>query len=404
MARSTRSNAADFAVGDRDLAGLPKDSRAGLVQSATLRPMNPGPRSSNPFSERDFYLAEFRGRTLAIALSEEPQIEGEDRLVVEQVLVDLAANETGVVLLGEDAALLSELSGAPAVEARGPGWVGAVWRQLRKHSSVGLLGSPDETLPALCSRVALELQLSKLIWLGSCGMLWMPGGRRRSLVDLAGLEQQRREAEDKSVGKDGAAVAELLREIEIMISGGVSSVSACLPGALSDELFTYAGSGTFYSPEGYTEVRRLALDEFAAAENLIQHGVEEGYLLSRSEREIEVTLTNGFGAFIEGRYLAGICALLPYPEDGAGELSSIYALTRFLGEGVGAHLLRHAVECAQAEGLRYVFACTTSQRVEAFFLRSGFRSASQDELPASKWERYDPDRLQDVRCLRRDLD
>ncbi|MBW2390793.1 MAG: GNAT family N-acetyltransferase, partial [Deltaproteobacteria bacterium] len=278
---------------------------------------------------------------------------------------------------------LSELSGAPAVEARGPGWVGAVWRQLRKHSSVGLLGSPDETLPALCSRVALELQLSKLIWLGSCGVLWMPGGRRRSLVDLAGLEQQRREAEDQSDGKDGAAVAELLREIEIMISGGVSSVSACLPGALSDELFTYAGSGTFYSPEGYTEVRRLALDEFAAAENLIQHGVEEGYLLSR--------------------YLAGICALLPYPAEGAGELSSLYTLTRFLGEGVGAHLLRHAVECAQAEGLRYVFACTTSQRVEALFLRSGFRSASQDELPASKWEHYSADRLQDVRCLRRDL-
>jgi len=367
--------------------------------------MNPGPRSHNPFSERDFYLAEFRGRTLAIALSEQPPIAGEDRLVVEQVLVDLVANETGVVLLGEDAALLSELSGAPAIEARGSGWVGAVWRQLRKHSSVGLLGSsPNETLPALCSRVALELQLSKLIWLGSCGVLWMPGGRRRSPVDLAGLEQQRHEAEDKGAGKDGAAVAELLREIEIMISGGVSSVSACLPGALRDELFTYAGSGTFYSPEGYTEVRRLALDEFAAAENLIQHGVEEGYLLSRSEREIEVTLTNGFGAFIEGRYLAGICALLPYPEDGAGELSSIYALTRFLGEGVGAHLLRHAVECAQAEGLSYVFACTTSQRVEAFFLRSGFRSASQDELPASKWEHYDPDRLQDVRCLRRDLD
>lgn len=365
--------------------------------------MNPSPRSRHPFSERDFYLAEFRGRTLALALSQEPVIEGEDRQVVETVLADLAANETGLILLAEDAELVSELSGAPALEASGPNWVGAVWRQLRSHSSVGLLGAPGESLPALCSRVSLELQLAKLVWLGSRGVLWMPGGRRRSLVDLAGLELQKSEAERAGEGKGSGAVAALLHEIQIMISGGVPSVSACLPGALDDELFTYAGSGTFYSAEGYTEVRRLALDEFAAAENLIQHGVEEGYLLSRSEQEVEASLTNGFGAFIEGRHLAGICALLPYPEDRAGELASLYALTRFLGEGVGAHLLRHAVECAEAAGLEYVFACTTSERVEAFFLRSGFRPATRDELPKSKWEHYGADRLEEVRCLRRDL-
>lgn len=365
--------------------------------------MESNPRSRNPFSERDFYLGEFRGRTLAIALSGEPPIAGEDRRVVERVLADLAANETGVILLGADPALLCELSGAPVLEARGPRWVGAVWRQLQKHSSIGLLGSPDEGLPALCSRVALELQLAKLVWLGSRGVLWLPGGRRRSLVDLAGLDLRAREAERDGVANHGEAVGRLLREIEKMISGGVSSVSACLPGALCDELFTYAGSGTFYSPEGYTEVRPLALDEFDAAENLIQHGVEEDYLLRRSEQEVEVCLTHGFGAFIEGRYLAGICALLPHPEEGAGEVASLYALTRFLGEGVGVHLLRFAVERAQAQGLRYVFACTTSQRVEAFFRRSGFRSASTAELPAGKWKRYSADRLEGLRCLRRDL-
>ncbi len=102
-------------------------------------------------------------RALALALSQEPAIEGEDRQVVETVLVDLAANETGLILLAEDAELVSELSGAPALEACGPNWVGAVWRQLRRHSSVGLLGAPGESLPALCSRVSLELQLAKLV-------------------------------------------------------------------------------------------------------------------------------------------------------------------------------------------------------------------------------------------------
>lgn len=358
-----------------------------------------------PFSERDFYLAEFRGRSLAIALPEEPPIAADDRLVVEQVLADLAANGTRVILLGADTRLLSEFSGMAALETLGADWVGRAWRQLQKHPSIGLVGLPGESLPALCSRVALELKLAKLVWLGSRGVLWMPEGRRRSLVDLADLAGLCAPGAET----DGAAAAgeldiELLREIEKMISGGLASVSACLPGGLADELFTYVGSGTFYSPEGYTEVRTLALDEYDAAENLIQRGIEEDYLLFRSDHEVEVALTNGFGAFVEGRYLAGICALLPYPEDRAGEIASLYALTRFLGEGVGAHLLRFAVTRAKDQGMKYVFACTTSSRVVDFFRRAGFCTASHAELPDAKWNAYSPDRLGEIRCLRLDLD
>jgi len=362
-----------------------------------------------PFSERDFYLAEFRGRTLAIALSGEPPLGGDDRLVVEGVLADLAANGTGVILLGADLQLVTELAGTPALETSGSGWVGAVWRQLQKRPSIAVFGSPDESLPALCARVALELKLAKLVWLGSRGLLWMPDGRRRSLLDLSGLAELCAPGAETSAGTDvpGAPVAydiALLREIEKMISGGVASVSSCLPGALADELFTYVGSGTFYSREGYTEVRSLTLDEYDAAENLIQRGIEEGYLLFRSDREVEIALTHGFGAFIEGRYLAGIGALLPYPDERAGEIASLYALTRFLGEGVGAHLLRFAVARARDRGMRFVFACTTSPRVEDFFRRAGFRAVSHDELPAGKWEAYDPDRLGELRCVRLDLD
>ena len=361
-----------------------------------------------PFSERDFYLAEFRARTLAIALPEAPALMGDDRHVVEGVLADLAANGTGVILLGADLQLVSELAGTPALEASGSGWVGAAWRQLQKRPAIGLFGSPDETLPAFCARVALELKLAKLVWLGSRGVLWMPDGRRRSLVDLAGLAGLCAADAGTGAGADAPAASvdldiDLLREIEKMISGGVASVSACLPGALADELFTYVGSGTFYSPEGYTEVRALALDEFDAAENLIQRGIEEGYLLFRSDREVEIALTNGFGAFIEGRYLAGIGALLPYPADRAGEIASLYALTRFLGEGVGAHLLRFAIARARDHGMRFVFACTTSPRVEDFFCRAGFRAVSQVELPTGKWEAYDPDRRSELRCFRLDL-
>jgi amino-acid N-acetyltransferase len=50
-----------------------------------------------------------------------------------------------------------------------------------------------------------------------------------------------------------------------------------------------------------------------------------------------------------------------------------------------------------------VYACTTSERVGAFFERHAFRPAAPDEVPAAKWRGYDLDRRTRVRCYRRDL-
>jgi len=368
--------------------------------------MRPQDRQRLPFSERDFYLAEFRGRSLAIALPEDPPLTAADRTVVEAVLAALGDNATSVILLGDDADQLADLAQGPVIEAVGEDWIGQAWRRMQRGQPVGLVASAGEALPALCSRVVLQLKLAKLVWLGRRGMLWLENGKRRSLVALAKIEEHVRAAEQvvsPAEHAEGKAVAELLREFERMIAGGVSSVSACLPADFADELFTYAGSGTFYAPEGYTQVRSLGLDDFDGAEALIRYGIEEGYLLDRSPHEIEIALANGLGAFVEGRYLAGICSLMPHPVEEAGEIASLYALTRFVGEGIGVHLVRFAVQRAREQGLRYVFACTTSQRVEAFFLRVGFERVARDAVPPSKWQGYSAERLEAARCLRLEL-
>ena len=90
--------------------------------------------------------------------------------------------------------------------------------------------------------------------------------------------------------------------------------------------------------------------------------------------------------------------------EAAGEIGSLYTLTRFLGEGVGGHLVSFALECAAEAGFGYVFACTTSARVQRFFERHGFRCVEGDEIPAAKWQGYPAERRSRVRCLRRDLD
>jgi len=352
-----------------------------------------------PFREREFYLAEFRGRTLALVLPRECRLGGAEREVVSGVLDDLRDNHTPVVLISDDADLAGSLAPAARFETRGADWLGLAWRALQKSGCVALIASPEPSgLASLCRRLVLEARVAKVVWLGEQGMLWLPDGRRRSLVPLADIEACARQAE-----VDDEPSAALLREFERMIRGSASSISACLPGGLADELFTYAGSGTFYAREGYTEVRDLGLDDFDAAEALIHYGVEEGYLLERSAGEVERALTHGIGAFIEGRYLAGICALLPHDAGRAGEIASLYALTRFVGEGVGVHLVRTAIERAGARGMESVFACTTSERVEAFFTRLDFQRVESDALPESKWKGYDEKRRREARCLRYEL-
>ena len=364
-------------------------------------PMNAVQERSRGFSERDFYLAEFRGRTLALALPT-PDVSTLDPL--RDLLSLLAANDTRVLLLCDERAPLEKIVGREALihAESDPGWLGGVWRELRAGLRAGLVVARDGGFTAACRRIALRLRVVKLVWIDPKGGLTSGKGERLSSVDAQELDALIEAAAAPDNPIDPARL-DLLREIRRMLSDGLPAVNLCTPAGLERELLTYAGSGTFFTRESYTELRELAIDEFDAAHDLVRRGVEEDYLLERSAGELEEVLVHAFGAFIEGRFLAGIGALLPHPGDRAGEVAALYTLTRFLGEGIGGDLVRFALELAEEREMTYVFACTTSDRVRAFFERNGFRVADGSEIPAQKWQGYDDDRRRRIFCLRRDL-
>jgi N-acetylglutamate synthase-like GNAT family acetyltransferase len=351
--------------------------------------MSSAAEPSLAFSEKAFYLSEFRSRTLALAV---PSPDAASLPHLDAVLRDFSANSTRVILVSDQPARLAGLVASDPVSVSNPGWVGALWRALRNDGRA-LLGSEAAGLAELCRHVSLRLGLAKLVWVEGEAVLARPDGSRLSFLNLADLEALL--ASDSEPRAD----APLLEEVRQMIAGGLPSVSICAPERLADELFTYAGSGTFFTRERAPLVRTLMVDDFDPAHDLVRNGVEEGYLVERSASELEVVLSNGFGVFIEGRYLAGIGALIPHEAEQVGEIASLYTLTRFLGEGVGGHLVRFALERAQELGYRFVFACTTSERVEGFFLRHGFRTAAPDEIPAEKWKGYPHERRPQVRCV-----
>jgi N-acetylglutamate synthase-like GNAT family acetyltransferase len=249
--------------------------------------------------------------------------------------------------------------------------------------------------------VAVRLGVFKLVWLDARGGVRNRTGQRLSFVHRAELRQLLANPA-RSLPHDEAR-APLLREVGDMLEAGIPAVNLCAPEALGDELFTYAGSGTLFTRKRYMRVRALGVDDFDAADDLIKRGVAEGFLLNRSDAAVDAVLAHGFGAFVEDRHLAGIGALLPGGDGVSGEIASLYALTRFLGEGVGVSLVQWAIAEARRLGLTYVFACTTSAGVGQFFARQGFREVPQDQVPDRRWLGYDPERRMKVRCLRLDL-
>jgi len=348
-----------------------------------------------PFTEKGFYLSELRDRTIAIAV---PARLLREVAELEPVLKDLEANRTRVILISDRSEALEPLAGSAPLIAGEPATLpGRVWRRLGQNLRIGVATGEGTSFAAACCRTALALGIRKLVWVDAAGGLIRANGERDSFVNATDLRDRIAETEPES------PLGEILVHVEAMLSAGVAAVNLCRPDGIADELFTYDGSGTLFTREGYVSVRALGLDDFDAAADLIERGMVEGYLAPRTPEQIERVLESAFGAFIGGDHLAGLGTLLTYADDSAAEIASLYTLTRFLGEGVGRHLVRFAEERARDLGCRFVFACTTSPRVAAFFERNGFRRVDGAEVPRAKWRAYDPARRAQVACLRREL-
>ena len=355
-------------------------------------------RASEPlsFTEREFYQREFRDRTIAIAAPEASML-----APLRPVLEELAACNANAVLIAPLRTKLAEIGVSPTLRASSPRLEGNVWRALRVQPWVGVAVASSRDFGDSVRELALRLGVFKLVWLDARGGFRNRHGVRLSFVHRAELRQLLQNP-PRSLPHDAERVP-LLREVGDMLEAGVANINVCAPEALGDELFTYAGSGTLFTRKRYMKVRALGVDDFDAADDLIRRGVSEGFLLNRNEAAVDAVLAHGFGAFVEDRHLAGIGALLPGGDGTSGEIASLYALTRFLGEGVGVSLVQYGIAEARRLGLAYVFACTTSERVGQFFVRQGFREVPQDQTPDRRWLGYDPERRMQVRCFRMEI-
>jgi len=391
-----------------------------MPRSARLR------SATEPFVEKDFYLEQFRGRTVLIAVAPAAAAGRPDVRRLAGAVADLNRNETrtlvwwpGVGQPGERrllAALGRTRSGrrrrtTPPVlrllsQVGADGIRAALWRMTRHERLCVLLPTAAEResdFPRPVVALAAELRVSKLVLLHPGGGLLAAGRAPLSFVDENVLETLLRQGEAEWSGLGDRRP--LLIAVREALQSGVESVNVCAPEGIADELFTYAGSGTLFTRGDYCHVAPLGIDDFAQAERLLERGQREGLLKHRSPEEIAQVLAEGVGASLTGHHLAGVAGLVtaPYVAERCGEIVGLYTITRFKGEGIGERLVNHLVADAERQGLDYVFACTVDSRAQQFFERLGFDQVGASDVPASKWCGYDPRRRARVVVLRRRL-
>jgi N-acetylglutamate synthase-like GNAT family acetyltransferase len=246
--------------------------------------------------------------------------------------------------------------------------------------------------------LASRLRVFKLIFLDRQGGLTNRKGERLSFVEI------------KRIPRATRGIRSLVRRATIRataraLKNGVGSVNLVAPRGVYEELFRFIGAGTLFTETPYGHVQPISIDDFEEVEALIVRGQQEGFLLSRSEDQIAKILPSCFGYRIGDEHLAGICALLtdPYRRERVGEITALYTLTRFQGEGVAVELVKEVVSEARARMLHYVFACTSEERAARFFRRLKFRRVEAKDVPSSKWRGYDRARIARLSIFRYEL-
>lgn len=323
-------------------------------------------------AERAFFRDEFRRATIVLALGD-PDFDATVTVVAE-----LSAGESQVVVVA-GAAVVDALAGAlgtdPVAMPDSTRELAEFWADL-EDTGIRVVGVDDEPAgPA--AALAGRLGVTKLVITDAAG------GWGRSFASIDDLWDR---------AGDRPAVARAVREA---LESGVGGVNVCRATDLEVELFTFDGAGTLFTSSAYVQITRLRADDLRVVEQLVARGVSEGHLRERPRAEVIRLALGGLGARVgPSRHLAGFGALEVdrYRSDRLAEVTCLYTVNRYEGEGVAGRLVDGLVEAAKHQDVRAVFACTVSARAAALFGRSGFHEVPQDLVPARKWVDYDAER------------
>jgi amino-acid N-acetyltransferase len=164
--------------------------------------------------------------------------------------------------------------------------------------------------------------------------------------------------------------------------GGVKRVhlvGAGTDGVLLRELYTRDGVGLMiYSDADYEATRDATIDDVGGILQLIGPLEAAGVLVPRSREQLELEIDR-FTVIIRDGMVIACAALIPFPEDAAGELACVAVHPDYRGGGRASLLLTRIEHHARRLGLERLFSLTT--HTSHWFVEHGFQQVGVDALP-----------------------
>mmetsp|Transcript_22473 Transcript_22473/g.36347 ORF Transcript_22473/g.36347 Transcript_22473/m.36347 type:complete len:659 (+) Transcript_22473:108-2084(+) len=247
----------------------------------------------------------------------------------------------------------------------------------------------------LAAAVAGSLKASKAIFLTEGQQLVdrRTGGLLQSLRlkdATAFVEARARPAGYSEIGageedEDYSLVAAARGACEALRGGATRAhLVAPHPGALVQELYTRDGAGTLIAKDLYDDIRPATPGDIPAIVGIIRPLEEAGFLVPRSEQQIEESLHHYY-VFAREDGPVAVATLAPY--DGThAEIGCFAVAPRYRQAGRGDAMLNYLERLASNLGIATLF-CLSTQTMQ-WFEERGFRPASPEALPPSRYATY----------------
>lgn len=239
---------------------------------------------------------------------------------------------------------------------------------------------------AVAVEVAKALRAIKLVFLSTEGGVRNPAGAvvRQLTVEEADafLRRHRADLPPGALTKLGHAVRAGKEGVE-----RVHVIDGREQEGLLGEVFSNEGIGTLVYANEYQSIRPAQKKDVRAVFNLIQQGVKSEELAKRTRADIEKQIDDFF-VFEVDRNPVACAALIRYPGQNQTELASVYVDDRYANQGIGLKLIHYAENLSRAEGFATLF-CLSTQAINYFVQKAGFRLGTPDDLPPARRERYE---------------
>jgi amino-acid N-acetyltransferase len=156
---------------------------------------------------------------------------------------------------------------------------------------------------------------------------------------------------------------------------------------LLGEVFSNEGIGTLVHANEYQAIRAAQKKDVRAVFGLIQRGVENDELVKRTRTELEKIIGDYF-VFEVDRNPVACAALHVYQEQNMAEVASVFVDDRYKNQGIGVKLIHFAEGEARRRGIARLF-CLSTQAVNYFVSKGGYKLGTPDDLPPARREKYD---------------